>query len=943
MDKVYKPDINRELEQIIEKYNLDVHYPAYRTSKQACAFLKDWIEGLSNTEDTFLFISMDEYALQLIRGWIIGDNISTLKISSLEDLAEYTVKLQNVDRIYIVSYTRTIEILHWLWRHDFQAESVYDVLENHHVYTQMEYYRFFTPLVDCVELNLDDELKARKANSVDGTYSTMYEYYYQKQRLLYAVSKEDNRRITEKLFFLAICMRNFIEAERIIKMMHYNADYEKCWNEIEKLLARIRKTLTLKKQKHIIIYWLDSLGYECVEKMEYLQERRDHSLYFHNAYTITPYTNPTCRTMFCGVKQVDDLGYKISYIGLDNSPLLKDIIAQGYQFSVLSAVFRKSFGKKYNQYNDNTWVTPCSEVFWNLTAQLINEENPTVYLAHSLVEVHTPRLSVRRNNIEKQFSWDTEVVDEQIRELNAQLRFYDEMLGNSPYRVYMSDHGPYQNPLSINNIHVLFQVYYAAWEKREVNKLFCYLDFSKIMHQLLIGETIDDSVWNRYYVPVQDVDFYNINWQELLGKFGLDILPFRTAYKGVVTSEYAFIRFKTGDELLHKWSDGLYLPVLGMNNAQKDSELFNELRRMAGEFPKELDSDPKFSYASNIYTVYENVKKTVIEAARLINEMLSGYEDGSIAFLKGGYHSRQLYAVLTEDNRRKIGGIIDKDTQCLCKSLGYQVYQAGEELPNNIKAVLLSTHDNLAELTEEAKKTCSNLEIINIYEYWKGYGYFFARDFWYGLEEDFEITNLLEVNGRGYEVALFVELQQIVGSLSENIDISQERSRLFKDLRSEVEWFSKKINLDVGAYINVIYENVKDTIKIAAELLNEMFAEYADSSIALRSGGYHTKQLCAILTRENRNKIGGIIDASARCRCENFGFRIYKPGATLPENIKAVLLSTYLNLDELRAEADKMYGNLEIIDIYQYWNDRGCCFWKDFWYGTENDWKADEM
>lgn len=323
VDKVYKLDINHELEQIIEKYNLDIHYPAYRTSRLACAFMKNWIEELSDAKDTFLFIGMDEYALQLIRGWIVGDNISTLKISSLEDLTGYFVKLQDVDRIYIVSYTRTIEILHWLWRHDFRAESVYDVLENHHIYTQMEYYRFFTPLVDSVELNFNDILKA---NSVDGSYLTLYEYHYQKQRLMHAVSMEDDRRIKEKMFFLAICMRNFIEAERVLKIMPKNVDYEKCWNEIEDLFDRIRKAITLKNQKHIIIYWLDALSYEHVEKMEYLQERRNHSLYFRNAYTVTPYTNPTFRAMFCGVRQVDDLGYRISYFGLDNSHLLKDII-----------------------------------------------------------------------------------------------------------------------------------------------------------------------------------------------------------------------------------------------------------------------------------------------------------------------------------------------------------------------------------------------------------------------------------------------------------------------------------------------------------------------------------------------------------------------------------------------------------------------------------------
>lgn len=110
-------------------------------------------------DTTFLFISMDERALQLIRGWAAEDNVKILFIYSLDELDNYTERFQNFGKIYIVSYTRTIEILHWFWRHDLHAESVYDVLENEHIYPQMEFYRFIPPLamhhaLVCVEIVL---------------------------------------------------------------------------------------------------------------------------------------------------------------------------------------------------------------------------------------------------------------------------------------------------------------------------------------------------------------------------------------------------------------------------------------------------------------------------------------------------------------------------------------------------------------------------------------------------------------------------------------------------------------------------------------------------------------------------------------------------------------------------------------------------------------------
>ena len=721
-------NINQYLEQIIEKYNLDRHYPAYRISRQACVYIEKWIRNLSDMEETFLFIGMDERALQLIRGWSTGDSIKILLVSSVKELDDYIERLRDFNKIYIVSYTKTIEILHWIWRHDLQAESVYDILENEYIYPQMEFYRFIPPLIMSDELSLYGNFKE---NSVDGSSLTLYEYYYQKQRLPHSTSEEDKRRIREKLFFLALCMRNFIEAESVLKTMPDNTEYQKCWYEIKALLDKIKDTLAEKRQKHIIIYWLDALDYEAGTKLEYLQKQREHSLYFHNAFTVTFGTNPTCKTIFCGIRQVDDLGYRIRYfrdvpqideaehIGTDNSPLLMDIEEQGYDFSILSNYLSKSFAKKYNHDMWSTRETPCSEVFWNLVDQIIQSKQPTVYLAHALTEIHAPCLSVRRNRFEKDYI--NESLTAQYEELNAQLRFYDEMLGSGSYRIYMSDHGRVRFDIC-RNVHVHFQIYHAEWEKREIDKLFCYLDFPKIMHQLLTDGNIDETMWGREYVPIQDVDFYNGEMlkRPLKGN-GLDRLPFYTAHKGVVTDEYIYLRFKCGEELFHKWSDDPFNPVFWNNDNQLDEELLEELRIKTGEFPKELDSDSRFCFSVNTYTVYENIKRSVQKAADLLNKKLSCYADGSIVLMGEDYPTRWLYAILTKENRKKICGTDDKDS---------------------IKVVLLSYYEHQEELRFEAERIYNGFEIIDIYQFWKEQGYSFPRDFWYGLEEDREIPFL---------------------------------------------------------------------------------------------------------------------------------------------------------------------------------------------------------
>lgn len=738
-------DIDKELDQIIEKYDLDRHYPAYRTSRRAYAYLRKWVEDLSQMDTRILFITMDDSVLWMLSGWAVGENISAIQIRSVEKLDDHITKLQNVDKVYIVAYTRTIEILHWLWRNGFQAESIYDVLENQHIYCQMEFHRFFQPFIMSSELELNEDII--KEINVDGLALALYEYHYQKQRLQYSASEEDKRRLGEKLFFLAIHMRNFIEAERILNTASCSEEYEKGLQEIKTLLDKIKGMLTQKKQNHIIIYWLDALNYGDAENLEYLQEQRCHSFYFHNAYTLTANTFPTFKAMFFGVQQVDDLGYQVKRVALDDSPLLQDIKKQGYDFRLMSNYINRRLDSNDNcdYYGRQILNAPCSETFWSFTKQVIQSNQPTVYLVHALVELHSPRLSVRRNRFEKEYESTPETWQEQFDELNGQLRFYDQMIGDSPYRIYMSDHG---SSGIFNRYHVCFQIYHATWKNKEIDKIFCFLDFPKIMHQLLVGGEINDTTWDREYVPIQDVDYYNHDrLKKLLVQNELDVLrPWFIAHKGVVTSEYIYFYFKTGDALFHRWQEGVYLTNVGSPASQEISELLKELRKKVGEFPKELDTDPKFNDAQNTYIVYENVKRTVLEVAKLLNDKLSGeeYADNSIVLRPGGVHTMRLCTILSEDSKKKIGGIVDRNAECKCKGLGYPIYHPADKLPSNIKAVLLSTFENLETLKYEIDKQYSDLEIIDIYQYWKNCGYAFTKNFWYGLESDKDIEFLKE-------------------------------------------------------------------------------------------------------------------------------------------------------------------------------------------------------
>jgi hypothetical protein len=734
-------DINEELESIIKKYRLDRHYPEYRNARKACIYLKKWIEELSELKDSVLFVSMDEYALNLIRSWANNSNIRTLLIKTTEELDDHKIEFEKASCIYVASYSRTNGILHWFWRNEYEAESVYDLLESENIYLSREFCQFYAPLKVEPELQLVEGFGAEW--SEDGVFLKLYEYYYQKQRLLHCHNDADKKRINQKLFFIALLMKNFVEAEKILDQLSNDKDYTGCWLEIQQLLIKIKEKLGKKKQNNIIIYWLDALDYEEAKNMEYLQGRREHSLYFRKAFTVTPYTFPTLKTMFCGIRQVDDLGYNVTNVDLNNSGVIKEVLNHGYQMHILSNYFRNMLSSEFGYGNRiEKAKASCSEVFWNLLDKIIQNENEAVYIAHAIIERHSPSLSVRRERFEKQYAMDE--LKAEWEELDAQLSFYDQMLGKTPYRIYMSDHGgkAYRH----QRMHIHFQVYHESWEGRDTDKLFCFLDFDKILCGLMEKRKINDDIWNREYVPIQDVDIYGGSLKTFFDRPGSYPAPYLTAFKGVITNEYMYVHYKAGNEIFYEWSNGGEVPSIGieLDKKKKEDKFISELRGKAGTFPKELDTDPKFRYAKYTYKVCDNIRQTREAVVCLINDLFDTYVDGSIALRMGGEHSLLLYSILSEENRRKIGGIIDRDDNCKCKELEYQIYKYPEGISKSITTILLSSYWHMKELREEAKAFYGGYKTIDIYQYLEQHGYHFTKEFYHGLESDWNVGFTLE-------------------------------------------------------------------------------------------------------------------------------------------------------------------------------------------------------
>lgn len=128
-----------------------------------------------------------------------------------------------------------------------------------------------------------------------------------------------------------------------------------------------------------------------------------------------------------------------------------------------------------------------------------------------------------------------------------------------------------------------------------------------------------------------------------------------------------------------------------------------------------------------------------------------------------------------------------------------------------------------------------------------------------------------------------------------------------------------------------LYDNFVKYENIAFKLLNQLVEKYPDNSVAIRPGGEHSMEVFFWLSAENKKKIYCFIDNNAECNCSRLDIKIIPLDVAFTHNeIKAVILSSYVNLPMLKKEAESYPEHIHILDIYDYFAKNGCKMEHDF-------------
>lgn len=728
-------NITKRLYEIIFKYNLDDVYPQYRKRYYAEKILKKEADKWICRNEKVLIIYYDRLEQMLISK-ILGPNFSVDWVH-LEKMEEREIEYTKYDKIVVSFFDREKlkKEFDYIWIYDIFLENKLQFQDDFFKTTQSSYGQWCQ----------NDFLNYKWKNNNQSEFCTQ-------KMILENAEGEEKRIVLKKCFFLALHMKNFKLARECAKQIQEATD--NCQNvvaamaEIEELLLDIKDCLKKRKQKDIIVYWLDSIQYGMEKDMPYLKKVLENSVNFTQAFTVTNNTNPTAQAIFRQKPPYCKNEIKPDKISKENSQLVAMLQENGYLCQVVSGYFFAQMESDLMSKSSNEIYDSCSMIFWDGIENILQSEKPVMLIAHSLTEGHSPFLSTKINMNDVEGYHERGLLAR--KELDEQLEFYDEFWHSAATRIYLSDHG--LPDLRTQN-HIILGVTNSNVTQRCIDGMYSIINFRKLLEKVVLGENDFESVCEPRYVEIERLDtYYNVVIKKAILEKSIkeDMLKL-FGYKGIITREYMYLRFSTGKEWLVRREKNMQLPHIGYYQEDIcDETLLPYFREIVGEYPKERLLEEKFKYSRYLHKIYENILNKQKKRIQMIENAFLPYSDRSVAIRMGGNHSAELYNRLSPACQRKIKCFVDNGEECVCKRFGLPVINVEQIKEEELEAVCLSSYASLNELRKEAEKYHDKIHIIDIYKILEEQGdtcrdvfYMFGKDDeYYDVDFPFDAVNI---------------------------------------------------------------------------------------------------------------------------------------------------------------------------------------------------------
>lgn len=428
-------------------------------------------------------------------------------------------------------------------------------------------------------------------------------------------AEQEDREAALKGLLTAACeAKDFVMFQSLCE--RYAENYSFASRALEKygeFYDLISSMISKRKQRDIILYWLDAVPYKWKEYFKELTALEKEGLCFEQAYTCTPYTDQTLRAIFSGLLPLTDWQKSLEQIGYENSELIRYLSEKHYTICRIGEdtpiVEKRCLEEKFS---DSLSVNiSCNTILWKILCRMLASSDPAFMIAGFSVETHPPMLCAELENLVDVYKAEDPLAQFQIsaRYLEQRIMFYHKIMrGGRRIQIVMSDHG--------EHITDQFPKYYWAQHKLHAycfltgngvspereNRIFSYLKFMELIKWLVEPEKYNYEDCFSNYAVFQDTDIYSA---ELISRFiESEKTEVALAYRGALDGMYKYAVNGIGREFFYKIVKDEDVVV----TREEASERFEKLEREAGtDFP-DLSSCEKFK---NVPLIYEAMKGKV--------------------------------------------------------------------------------------------------------------------------------------------------------------------------------------------------------------------------------------------------------------------------------------------------------------------------------------------
>ena len=715
-------DFTAALENIIVKYNIDEGYPDFRKYLHA----KDALEALFcgyTPNDRLAVIAAYSIDAEILQPYVRKNGLQTINmiVGAPSGGANYS-ELKQIDgqTVIVVSLIGYREISHQLALRGIKHFCLYDYFIEQGLIFSREFYDYRMAFgMNFTNFDCPGE---------PGSRCTYIELYYNKKKYREAESPFLQTHYLKRAIFDCLNMRDFLYAfkymeEYIARFPDHADDLSVARREIEVLMDDIRTRLQNKKEKAIVICWIDALAHDNAEKMPFLKSLDKKTLVFDNAYTVMSSTNPTLQTLFRGIIPGEDGNYSWKTITTENSPTIRTLREYGDDFCYCG--FERKFETQHLSrvmihYND-----AASTVFWVALEEILNSKGNICVLAHEFLPTHSPHLSPINEG--DSIVYSNKQREESILYVDEQLAFYLNLLPERTTKIILSDHGNRAASVLQTGFHTVFKVQQQELAARRHGEIFSLCRFNELIEYLFDPETCPIERIFQDYAVIQNYDLYS---KEGIRRYLRQLLNKTTdasqynllAYQGVVCEDAYYVRYRNGME---RWW------LNGKNKTPLSAERLAELRALTRDDFPDLDSDEMFKHARYVRQMFDNYFRRTGDFEQkkrgalqdMFREKCVGRR---VAIRPGGLAALWLIYTIGPELASCVQFFIDTDPNCLCSSLlGYSAVLPGDPAIDLVDLVVVpSRFLNRAEFGDY-KPT-----VLFIYDWLEERGIHCDSEFW---------------------------------------------------------------------------------------------------------------------------------------------------------------------------------------------------------------------